>query len=470
MIKNIIKESGIAFGTSGARGLNTQFTDSVCAAFSIAFINAMAKEYSFNKVALAMDRRPSSLFMAQSCAGALAALGYTVQFYGVLPTPALALQSMADGIPSIMITGSHIPFDRNGIKFYRPDGEISKADELAIISDETSVPEFSLPRLVELTDAKEGYLNRYTAAFPPTLFKGFRLGVYEHSAAGRDLNRVIFESLGATVVSLGRSDSFVPIDTEAVSDEDKDRALDWIQEHKLDAIFSTDGDGDRPLLSDENGVWLKGDVLGVLCAQAVSARAVALPINANSVVDAVGFEKVERTRIGSPYVIGGMETLSQVVTGVAGFEANGGFLCGEGLRLGGEPLDPLPTRDAILPALAVLAKSRLENITLSHLVSNLLTRYTASDRVQNIDIKKMKSLLTKWLADPRLAVKELQLESELVEYNTLDGLRLILKNDDIVHIRPSGNAPELRCYVESHSLEQAEFITGEVLQKLSHWC
>jgi phosphomannomutase len=31
-----------------------------------------------------------------------------------------------------MITGSHIPADRNGIKFYRPDGEIDKDDEAAI--------------------------------------------------------------------------------------------------------------------------------------------------------------------------------------------------------------------------------------------------------------------------------------------------------------------------------------------------
>ncbi len=33
-----------------------------------------------------------------------------------------------------MVTGSHIPFDRNGLKFYRPDGEISKLDEEAILN------------------------------------------------------------------------------------------------------------------------------------------------------------------------------------------------------------------------------------------------------------------------------------------------------------------------------------------------
>ncbi len=39
-----------------------------------------------------------------------------------------------------MVTGSHIPFDRNGLKFYRPEGEISKADELAILAADVEVP------------------------------------------------------------------------------------------------------------------------------------------------------------------------------------------------------------------------------------------------------------------------------------------------------------------------------------------
>ncbi|MFT2110701.1 phosphomannomutase [Marinomonas sp. 2405UD68-3] len=470
MISRIIKESGISFGTSGARGLNTQFTEDVCAAFSVSFVNAMRQEYSFKKVALAMDRRPSSLFMAQACAGALSALGYDVLFYGVLPTPALALQAMSDEMPAIMITGSHIPFDRNGIKFYRPDGEITKADELLILSDATTLPAFSAIKLNELSLAKENYVNRYITAFSNTLFKGFKIGIYEHSAAGRDLNREVFESLGATVISLGRSDSFVPIDTEAVSDIDKKKALDWIQTHQLDAVFSTDGDGDRPLLSDENGVWLKGDVLGILCAQAVLARVVSLPINSNTSVDSVGFEKIERTRIGSPYVIAGMESLAQGYASVAGFEANGGFLCGEGLYLGGNPLAALPTRDAILPALAVLAKSRLEKVSVSSLVSKLLTRHTASDRLQNIDVNRMNNLLKKWFSDPSLAFTDLHLASELQESNSLDGLRLTLKNADVVHIRPSGNAPELRCYVESDSPEKAENLMRDVLGKLSQWC
>ncbi|MGB2105477.1 MAG: phosphomannomutase, partial [Glaciecola sp.] len=131
---NIIAESGIQFGTSGARGLVEQFTPQVCAAFAHAFISGIKTQFEFATVAVAIDNRPSSPAMAQACVSALEQLGIEAVYYGVVPTPALAYVSIQDRIPSIMITGSHIPFDRNGLKFYRPDGEISKVDEQTILN------------------------------------------------------------------------------------------------------------------------------------------------------------------------------------------------------------------------------------------------------------------------------------------------------------------------------------------------
>ncbi|MHC5792008.1 hypothetical protein ACYT6H_10470, partial [Streptococcus pyogenes] len=77
-----------------------------------------------------------------------------------------------------------------------------------------------------------------------------------------ELYRDLFEGLGAEVVSLERTDEFVPIDTEAVAEADKLKAINWSKDHQLDFIFSTDGDGDRPLVAGENGEWLRGDILG----------------------------------------------------------------------------------------------------------------------------------------------------------------------------------------------------------------
>lgn len=66
-------------------------------------------------------------------------------------------------------------------------------------------------------------ISRETLQFFSNIFKGKRIGIYEHSSAGQDLYSEIFSKLGAEVVSIGRSDEFVPIDTEAVSKEDEEK-------------------------------------------------------------------------------------------------------------------------------------------------------------------------------------------------------------------------------------------------------
>ncbi|MGZ0787956.1 hypothetical protein ACXM5X_34060, partial [Pseudomonas saponiphila] len=153
-------------------------------------------------------------------------------YYGVVPTPALAYVALKDAMPAIMVTGSHIPFDRNGLKFYRPDGEISKADEQVIINTKAEFTALDeLPELISNNRAAEEYINRYTSLFSSPWLTGKRIGIYEHSSAGRDIYYRIFEKLGAEVVSLGRSDEFVPIDTEAVSEEDKAKALEWSKDY-----------------------------------------------------------------------------------------------------------------------------------------------------------------------------------------------------------------------------------------------
>ncbi|GAM63340.1 phosphomannomutase [Vibrio ishigakensis] len=221
---SIIRESGVKFGTSGARGLVTQFTDEVCAAFTCAFIECLKVEFRFNRIAIAIDNRPSSYRMAQACAAAAKLNRIDVEYYGVIPTPALAYTSMQDKVPCIMVTGSHIPFDRNGLKFYRPDGEISKVDEQRILSLEIEVPELNEFSELKVRDkAAQQYMNRYTTLFSEDLLAGKRIGIYEHSSSGRDLYPVLFEALGAEVISLERTDEFVPIDTEAVSEADKSK-------------------------------------------------------------------------------------------------------------------------------------------------------------------------------------------------------------------------------------------------------
>ncbi|GEA52307.1 phosphomannomutase [Vibrio inusitatus NBRC 102082] len=464
----VIKSSGVQFGTSGARGLVEQFTTDTCAAFTHAFLSGLQDRFSFRQVAVAIDNRPSSPMMAKSVVGAIKQLGMEVLYYGVIPTPALAYSAMQDGIPCIMVTGSHIPFDRNGLKFYRPDGEISKADEQAILTANVQFASIlELPELNMCSSAAEKYANRYTSLFNDDMLSDKRIGIYEHSSAGRDIYSTLFESLGAEVISLERSDEFVPIDTEAVSDADKAKAKIWSVEHKLDFIFSTDGDGDRPLVADENGDWLRGDILGLLCAQEMRIEALAIPVSCNTIIEkSKTFKAVSKTKIGSPYVIAEFDILSEKYTRIAGFEANGGFLLGADIEVNGKALKGLPTRDAVLPALMLLSAAK--NITIANLVSDLPQRFSHSDRIQNFATEKSLAILAHGIDAPETLIKSLGFDESVVDVDITDGLRMTLTSGVIVHLRPSGNAPELRCYAEADTMQQASDIVLSVLDKVKN--
>lgn len=467
--KDIIKNSNIQFGTSGARGLAYQFTNKTCAAFTHAFISNIKNKFYFSQIGIAIDNRPSSEFIASACIDAIKQQGIEPIYYGVIPTPALAYIAMSNKFPCIMVTGSHIPFDRNGLKFYRPDGEITKQDEQAILNCDipfSIMDDISpLPTIDSL--AAEKYIERYTSIFNKELLLGKKIGIYEHSSAGRDLYSILFKKLGAEVIALERSDQFVPIDTEAVTEEDKVKAKNWSKLHKLDAIFSTDGDGDRPLVADENGEWLRGDILGLLCALQMGIEALAIPISCNTIISSNRtFKCVKQTKIGSPYVIEAFSDLAKDYQKIAGFEANGGFLLGSNIEINGKLLSALPTRDAVLPFLMLLSAAKEKSVT--QLVESLPQRITFSDRIQNFATEKSKSILEKAKENPQLLLQHLGFaSSQVLDLNTIDGLRMTLANGDIIHLRPSGNAPELRCYAESSSEKNAKKLVHMTLSEIS---
>lgn len=150
-------------------------------------------------------------------------------------------------------------------------GAITKADEPAILNSSAEVDTQSLQNSQELTLAEvsqtavDNYIKRYTVIYPSDLLKNKRISIYEHYSADHYVYPHIFCALGAEVISHGRSDTFVPIDTEAAASSDIDQAKAWTKELNLNAIFSTDGDW--PLLSDESDEYQRGDIL---CLHAVN--------------------------------------------------------------------------------------------------------------------------------------------------------------------------------------------------------
>ncbi|WP_349436819.1 phosphomannomutase [Pararhizobium sp. A13] len=465
----------LKFGTSGLRGLSIDLNGPPAAIYATAFARYLLSSGQArpgDPILLGRDFRDSSPSISAICAGALSRAGLTVLDCGTVPTPALALYGLEKGAAGLMITGSHIPADRNGIKFYRPDGEIAKSDEEAISAEAAKLqasPVDATPGGAEdhSEEAKALFLARNTAILPAGALSGLKVGVYQHSTVARDLFVDVLSHYGAEVVPLGRSETFIPVDTEAVSSATIDLLKAWAAEHGLDAIVSADGDGDRPLVSDETGLPLRGDLLGLIAAQFVGATVAVTPITSNSGLERQPGISILRTRVGSPFVIAGMlEAVRQAQTGVAGFEANGGTLTATDFTLNGTLLKALPTRDSFLPVLAVLSRAARAGKPLSALAADYALPVALSDRIENFPLETSAALMAFLRAGKDNLVQFLEPIGTPDSISDIDGLRVTLTDGRVIHFRPSGNAPEMRCYVEAETAEQAQALLEQGLDRI----
>jgi phosphomannomutase len=317
--------------------------------------------------------------------------------------------------------------------------------------------------------ALQGYRERYLGCFSGDALQGLRVGLYQHSSVARDFLAELLPQLGAEVILIGRSDQFVPIDTEAVSSDDQRQFADWCRDYALDALVSTDGDADRPLLCDGHGNFIPGDQLGMMTAHYLGIKTAVAPVSCTSALESSGwFSMVQRTRIGSPFVIAAMQALSAVEGAVAGFEANGGFLLGTDIVLGGRIMTALPTRDSLLPILCTLVASRGGEGTLADCVARLPQRFTRADRIRSVPAAVSTDLLARCADEAASMWRDSFMSGigRVVQVDQTDGVRMTLEQGGIVHFRASGNAPELRCYVEAGAVAEAEALLAVCMERL----
>jgi phosphomannomutase len=538
----------LKFGTSGRRGLVVDLTQLEV------YINARAElEYlqhqpidqggiaTGDEFFFAYDLRPSSTTfveeqrgrgeLAQVIERAILDSGMKPVNLGCIPTPALSFYALSKNRGSIMVTGSHIPFDRNGYKTNTSKGELLKKHEEPIyravqqFRDRVYGESFEASLFDDHGRMKVGhcglspvdgsaslaYINRYVNFFDGASLKGMKLLFYQHSAVGRDLVLEILRRLGAEVTPIGRSESFVPIDTENIGSEQLATIQALVNEAivkfgSVQAVVSTDGDSDRPLVlgvgANSGAYFFAGDLVGMVAAEYLGADAVVVPISCNDAIDRSSLANAlePKTRIGSPYVIAGMDVaLKNGKTAVCGWEANGGFLTGSTIVRKGKTLDALPTRDAVLPILCTLFSAREKQLSLAELFERLPRRFGCSALLKQfpreISLKivqsyspadgiakdaifqgKQVSLLDGgkveipngalrmelWQMRERLA-EFFNAErgfSEIVRLNYTDGVRIGFNNGDVAHLRPSGNADELRIYAVADSECRAKEIAA----------
>ena len=520
----------LKFGTSGIRGLVTDMTDLECYINARGFIRYELATGDIKKgemISIAGDFRASTVRIMVAVAAAIEDSGCKVDNCGFIPTQALAYYAMQKGQSGLMITGSHIPEDRNGIKPYRKNGEVLKTDEAGILSYVAKTREeeylktangslfnesgmFKKARsLNPVNNAAEVlYVRRYLDVFTSDCLSGKTIVLYEHSAIGRDLLARVLKGLGAEVVPVNRSKKFVALDTENITDDNRKLFRQLAKEYKSSGMFalvSTDGDSDRPLMVDEQGEFHRGDVAGILVAQYLGADFAAVPISVNDAVDIqLAKDSIEytHTKIGSPYVIAAMkEAIARGSQKVVGWEVNGGFLTGTDFVLNGKLLKALPTRDAFLPIIGVMLQAIKKNIPVSALFSQLPRRYSQAGLIDNYPVLTSEKIMENLSLMPGDTITQVEFTdtgvkvldgigrirqlnnqdhvalialrkrknleryfnsnlgfSDIVRINFFDGIKISFTNRDVGHIRPSGNAPQLRFYANSDSQERADQI------------
>tara|TARA_B110001454_G_scaffold219057_1_gene249600 strand:+ start:38611 stop:40059 length:1449 start_codon:yes stop_codon:yes gene_type:complete len=463
----------LSFGTSGVRGLVTEFTDQQVYLLVSAFLKYADTLKISKSVSTGRDLRDSSPKMLEAVHHAIADHSKTILSCGDVPTPSLAFYSQEKTSLAVMVTGSHIPADRNGVKFYLESGETLKHDDLAIFNQYLKLKEENYktelfdsignfkakttPTTIDVTvECQELFIKRYVDFFKDINLSSYKVLFYEHSSVARDLAPAILEKLGATVKRLGRSDVFIPVDTEAV--DSLAQFQKWMDEHKADALVSTDGDGDRPLVVDNQGQIIQGDKLGMITSLYLSIQAVALPISCNSGVSELKqLKQTVFTKIGSPFVVAALDELAKKYDQVAGFEANGGYILKSNISKKDSVLKSLPTRDSVLPIVALLALAAKEKMTPSELINQLPQKYTASVLVKNCPLEVSARILEKVQDNNKTVIQEILGGAALVAgVNMLDGVRITTTDDEVVHFRPSGNAPEFRCYLESSTQKKVD--------------
>jgi phosphomannomutase len=124
----------------------------------------------------------------------------------------------------------------------------------------------------------------------------------------------------------------------------------------------------------------------------------------------------------------------------------------------------------VLPILALLAMAREQGTPLSRLPAELPPRFTASDRLQDFPVEASRQLIERLAASGEtLAGFLAPLALRPAGIDRTDGLRITLDGGEIVHLRPSGNAPELRCYAEAATQARAGSLSGACLARAREW-
>jgi phosphoglucosamine mutase len=402
------------------------------------------------KIVVGKDTRLSGYMIEQALASGICSMGADVILIGPLPTPGVAFvtQSMrADA--GIMISASHNPYYDNGIKIFSADGyklpdEMENEIERLVLSkemDKFRPTADMVGKAFRIDDVHGRYLVFLKALFPRDLdLSGVRIALDCANGAAYKVAPLVFEELGAEVIKKGVSPSGLNINDKCGALHPEAIAGATV-EYRADIGISLDGDGDRCILSDENGEIVDGDQIIGLCAMQMAEEKT---LSKNTVVTTpmsnIGLEltlrehgiAMVRAQVGDRYVVDSMR--------------KGGF------NLGGEQsghvvfLDQSTTGDGIVAALKVLEAMRRTGKRLS-------------------ELKRAVKLFPQVREDVKVTRKE-PFENHADIAKEIAAAQAALRDKGRVFVRYSGTEPLARVMVEGEDFREIQALSKKIAMSI----
>lgn len=437
---------GKYFGTDGVRGIaNTELTPEF--AFKLGRFGGyvLTKDAAKPKVLVGRDTRISGHMLEGALVAGLLSTGAEVMRLGVISTPGVAYLTRAlSGQAGVMISASHNPVGDNGIKFFGNDGFKLSDDQEKEIEELLDNEEDELPRptgedLGMVNDYFEGgqkYMQFLKQTVDEDDFADIHIALDCAHGATSSLAPHLFGDLEANISTIGTSPNGININ-QGVGSTHPEALIELVKEKGADVGLAFDGDGDRLIAVDENGIVIDGDQIMFICAKYLKedARlrqntAVATVMSNLGFFKALEHEEIEyeQTPVGDRYV---MEAMRKGDYNLGG-EQSGHIIF----------LDHTTTGDGMLSALQLVNIMKATEKPLSELAG---------------EMKKFPQCLV----NVKVTDKTLVASNERV-IEEIQKVEEEMNGEGRVLVRPSGTEPLVRVMVEAKTEELCDAYAGRV--------
>ena len=275
------------FGTDGIRQKAEKFTPEFLTKIVAGLVDYAGDNI---KVLLGGDTRESTEWILADLESAGETFGVEYGNVGVLPTPAINYCFYAMGFDfAIDVTASHNPYIDNGIKILergKTSGqklcdEGCKTIEKAIDSEKTyalASPTLREGLHEEAVNLYKEHLKNYLGT---TDFTGLKIGMDCANGATSVVNKTIFEELGATVELINADENFGQKINNNCGSTHLEPLKELVTSKNLDFGVAYDGDGDRCLMVNTNGIEVDGDEIIPILANYLKLDKIAITVMAN---------------------------------------------------------------------------------------------------------------------------------------------------------------------------------------------